>query len=332
MNKIKIPLFILGTFFLGQTCLGALVKDRFNSKAFELSAAKIAAVKELKNQISHWAFRYNGQMAQNPEGNQDDILERAGLLCMIGISKHCEEVALAQGQDGRFWRAQRYVDSGTENSFSRDHLNGVFAYLIGTKDQNVANNFEKYLKSHQWRLCEKASDNRCRIFFNNYGMMREVWKYIGLKPSRKMHFASIVDDPSYPLEAMFSRSGFESVLPVFTVLLRRAMNKVTPHIILSARLAHKKQPLNALVKFADEGISVGLADLLLEACPSTPGPGPHDFIWNRELRRNEQGSIVVVRDWGEEQAPRTHAISDGWDCLLVSEFFLYEARKLGLTQ
>jgi hypothetical protein len=84
---------------------------------------------ELQTVISQWAPMHEptGTMAQSKIGDQGDIIQRAGLLCLYGDLKRCEDVRKSQSDDGMFWRAPVEMNRTTENSFSRDHFNGVMA-------------------------------------------------------------------------------------------------------------------------------------------------------------------------------------------------------------
>src|SRR5688572_19190828 len=64
-----------------------------------------------------------------------DMTLFSGLDCLAGETARCEDVRRAQGSDGRWWRSPEQVDSGRENSFSRDQTLGLLAYFLATNDK-----------------------------------------------------------------------------------------------------------------------------------------------------------------------------------------------------
>lgn len=293
--------------------------------AFALTGDRAARLREMRDRTLKWAFRAeDGGVATNDRNDQGDMLERAGYLCLFGMIERCEDVKNSQAPDGRFYRARQYIGVTRVDAFSRDHFNGVMAYYMATRDRDSAERYLHWLETSKFKLCEKASDNRCEMRPDTWGIMGRVWKANGwpvsARISRKMKWGMRSDGIGI-LVGSFSRPGFEAVLPAWTAILRKKLYAENGWVRLAMKIAGKRQPLNAFVIYAREGASDRVADLTLDACNGIQGRGEYDFIWNRRLFRD--GNRIYA-DSGPTRRKPVEDASDGWDCILMAQLLLEE--------
>ncbi|NDF14891.1 hypothetical protein EB061_06165 [bacterium] len=289
----------------------------------EVSPDRAARLRQMRDQTLVWAFlAEDGGLATNHLNDQGDMVERAGFLCLFGMVERCQDVRTAQAPDGRFYRARQYIGVSRVDAFSRDHFNGVMAYYIATKDEDSARRYLGYLETHRFRLCEKSSDNRCIMTPETWGIIGRVWRHNGWSASprltRKMKWGMRVDGAGIVVGS-FSPLGFESVLPAWTGILRRKLDSVNDWVRLAMKIAVRRQPENAFVRFARDGATDEVADLTLNACNGVRGRGDYDFIWNRRLFR-KHGRLYVDSGAGREKP--VEDASDGWDCILMAQMLL----------
>jgi hypothetical protein len=288
-----------------------------------LSYDRAERLREMRDRTLVWAFRAeDGGVATNDLNDQGDMLERAGLLCLFGMPERCEDVRNAQAADGRFYRARQYIGISRLDAFSRDHFNGVMAYYMATRDRDSAERYLHYLETHDFKLCERASDNRCVMMPDTWGILGRVWRANGwgapARIERKMKWGMRVDGIGIVLGS-FSPLGFESVLPAWTAILRQKLQTENGWVRLAMGIASKRQPNNAFVRYAREGATDRVADLTLEACSGNQGRGEYDFIWNRRMFR-EEGRLFV--DSGPTRKKSVEDASDGWDCIIMAQMLL----------
>jgi hypothetical protein len=291
-----------------------------------LTPDRVEKLRNMRAQTLTWAFRaQDGGVATNHLNDQGDMLERAGFLCLFGMRERCEDVRNSQAPDGRFYRARQYIGVSHVNAFSRDHFNGVMAYYIATRDRDSADRYLSYLENHQFKLCEKATDDRCDMKPDTWGILGRVYRANGWSThrrlARKMRWGMRMDGVGI-VAGSFSSLGFESVLPAWTAILRKELNAENAWVRLAMRIAVRRQPLNAFVRYGLEGATDRVAELTLAACNGVRGRGDYDFIWNRRLFR-ENGVLYV--DSGTQRKNQAEDASDGWDCIIMAQMLLRDA-------
>ncbi|RYZ61543.1 MAG: hypothetical protein EOP09_19825, partial [Proteobacteria bacterium] len=313
------------------------------SATAELSPQTIQKLMELDRGVSRWAPTKDGVMALDPKGQQADILERSGLLCLYGDIARCADVRDSQDEEGRFWRSPQLKHNDPENSFSRDQLNGVFAYLIATRDTGAAERLFDYIETHDRKFCADATDNRCDPVADTWGMMYEIWRYLGLKRTWKMFKGSLFDDTNTDAGMRVVRRGYELTNYVYTVLLRQRLGKSSKKMTSAAETAAIREPLNFMAVFAAEGPSENAAKRVLDICtPDRAIPDytlsylfPWDHVWNRALERNSfTGEVMIFADsinlfadatkmeyYRRRSVPAKYVV-DGWDCLIGARLLL----------
>jgi hypothetical protein len=297
--------------------------------ATPMKAETRAALVQLRDAVRTWApMCANGAMGltQMPECKQGDMLEYAGMSCLAGERERCEDVRRSQSADGRFWRNPASAAAGKEpdgkNSFSRDMLMGVFDYVIVTGDKAAFERFISYVRSHRNRMCPDATDNRCRLVPSTWGLVSLVAKRVGMKRPLWMKMAERTLDIDLTASAASAPKGYMMELVAHHILVRRALGQNTRAMRWAANRIAKRQPLNPLFRFLAEGPSEEAANLARETCGPQKGALAHDFFFQRELRRNAAGQIVVIRDWKDAVPPLARDVASGHDCLIVLNFLL----------
>jgi hypothetical protein len=140
--------------------------------------------------------------------NVDDFVLFNGLLCFAGEAKSCSYVKMSQGKAGEMYRSPVHKDVDAKNSFSRDHILGTIMYLLGTKDRQLATQYQLFLESRRsvacavkglsectpsnkyqgleiilGSACSNANDSKCAVMPAVWDLMYYVSMYIGVPPS-----------------------------------------------------------------------------------------------------------------------------------------------------
>jgi hypothetical protein len=288
-----------------------------------------AALVALRDAVRAWApICANGALGltQPPECKQGDMLEYAGMACLAGDRARCEDVRRSQGPDGRFWRnptaAAEQREPDGKNSFSRDMLMGVFDYALVTRDRAAMERFVSYIRSHKNRMCPDATDNRCRLVPSTWGLVSLVLKNLGARRPAWMKLAEKTVDVDVLAAAATAPKGYMMELIAHHLLVRRALGQDTAAMRWAAKKIARRQPLNPLFRFLSEGATEEAAALAREICPPQKGRLAHDFFFQRELRRDGSGQIVVIRDWKDPVPPPARDVASGHDCLIVLNLLL----------
>jgi hypothetical protein len=106
------------------------------------------------------------------------------------------------------------------------------------------------------------------------------------------------------------------------ILVRRLLGQNTAVMKQAAKHIAKKQPLNPLFVYLHDGATEEAAKLTMEICKPGKGAQANDVFFQRELKRNAAGEIVVIRDWGEPVPPLARDVANGHDCLIVLNHLL----------
>ncbi|MBS2023762.1 MAG: hypothetical protein JST92_15265 [Deltaproteobacteria bacterium] len=292
-------------------------------RAEPLTPASRQKLLQLRQAIRGWAPLCNGFLAQSLGCEQGDMLEYAGLSCLSGEHARCNDARLSQTADGRFFRNPIYARNGDAiDSFSRDMLMGVFDYVLATGDKDSLERFYKWIRSDHDKLCPKASDNRCNMVPGGWGLYGMVMKHVGLKVPLLLAAAEATVDIDLASGALTVPPGYRMELVAHHIITRRKMGMNTVVMRDAAKKIAKKQPLNPLFVVLDEGPTEHVAQLTMEICKPTRGAQVNDTFFQRELRRNDKGEIVVIRDWQEPVPPRASDVANGHDCLMVIDQIL----------
>jgi len=246
---------------------------------------------------------------------------------LAGDRARCEDVRKSQAADGRWWRNPTAAVSGDpKNSFSRDMLMGVFDYVLVSNDKAAFQRFFNYIRSHGNRMCNDATDNRCQLVPSTWGLFSMVKSRLGIARAFWEKLAEATVDIDVFAAAATAPKGYQMQLVSHHLIVRRAMGQNSSAMRQAARRIASRQPLNPLFRFLAEGSSEEAASLAMEICRPTRGALAHDIFFQRELQRNAQGKIVVIRDWNEPVAPLASDVANGHDCLITLNFLIGGAR------
>lgn len=293
MKKLLI-LTILSLFGCGREtqCIFEGCPKDDKPEANTVTQEQAGKLKALANIDTKWApLCSNGsRLYACEEGSDGDSLLWMGLMCLSGDSGECMGVSASQTSDGRFWRSPGRVNKDTSNSFSRDMTLGVIAYLVATKDQVAAQKFYEYVKSHNYQVCDDATDNRCDLGYvqhrSIWGTLKRVWQYIGLNPTTEMIQGDFGDDTIINLESEFSPGGFMLHLVAVEIMIRERMNAASPTVMGAAATIAQRQDQNPFFEYIANGKTERSAALTLQYCP-TEKPSPADqWSWQRDQRES----------------------------------------------
>lgn len=327
----------------------------FSCFSMSASASPITAdtktkLLELQKSIRTWAPMHEPtqSMAQSKRGDQGDILQRAGLLCLYGDLSRCSDVSRSQSEDGMFWRAPVEVNRTTEDSFSRDHFNGVMAYFVATtlypeitsQHSGDIDRLEKYTQFIQKnkKLCTDATDNRCNLMVGGWSMLGRIRNRMGLSTTPRMQWTKLFTVPSLFMGTYLTPRNYQMSLPAYEMLVYQKMGFWNQKLESLATHLKNRAPLNPMLRFPAEGQSEEIAKLTLEACPKVKlipaglenlkdaDNVLYDFIWNGDLfREPKTGKLSIEKKLEERPEIKslpTETLADGWDCLLMIQMLL----------
>ncbi|MBM3381216.1 MAG: hypothetical protein FJY29_02130 [Betaproteobacteria bacterium] len=270
-------------------------------------AHEILNIFEMREDIRFWAPRC-GVSASKQNCDIGDATLFNGLLCLSGEELSCEAVRRSQGSDGRMWRAEFRVASDAVNSFSRDMAMGVLAYLVATRDVELARRWMSWIEANGQRLCRESSDNRCEFTPGFWLLFREVWEYLGLPLNQPMRTAVVSDTLMALLQSQFSPPGFELHLAGVNYLVRRGMKQTGATLDSLALALVSRQPDNPFFAYLHEGATGRVIRQTLQWCPRT-APAMR-VEWSFE--RNQQDN-----PWER---------SMGWECIMLTNFLIRDLK------
>lgn len=286
--------------------------------ATPLSPETKAKLEKLRASVETWAPMCEGAMALDRKCYQFDMIEYAGYRCATGDVERCQDIRDAQDVDGRFWRAKRLIRKTAGDSFSRDMFMGLMFYYGKTKDVESLKRWMAYLETHHYKMCDDADDNRCSLEPGNWGMLGFLYEHLGLPQNLKMKLGRQELPGETVITAMTAPKGFELVLVADNLYFLRSIGVHAGWMDRAAKIAYQRQPNNPMFKYLVEGSTEEFASLITDACPAEPSKLGDDIFWQRRLERNDQGELVVMRNWGpgETNIP-VKDMADGQDCLVV---------------
>ncbi|MDA8792173.1 hypothetical protein N9N67_02935 [Bacteriovoracaceae bacterium] len=296
---------------------------------------------------------------------EGDKIYHMGQLCLSGSKefcdgvKECQDVEPGSSTFGAFYRSPGTKKDPTYTGnkgthFSRDMMLGMLAYFVRSKDKEAAINWINFVEKNKkvsradfpivrWlkktNICpliggESKADDRCALVPDSWGVMHQVYNYLGLmnsprisrKMKRKMKGGKLATDLGHFFNATFSpgegKSVYMASLVVNNILVRRQTGQDTGSMRFGAKqMAKKSRYINPFFMFADMGATEQGAQMLLKFCPAERPKfqqrafpnGPHIRgvnLWNRL-------SFFQTR-----QPYGWYQVSGGYDCLMALNYYL----------
>ncbi len=223
-------------------------------------------------------------------GDADAILF-AGMLCLSGETLGCETVRASIDVDGQPHRSPGRL---SEEDFSRDMFIGFMSYLVSTKDVQAAKRFQVWFERNDRALCLDSCDMR----LTTWGIMGEVWEYLGLPITLDMRQGMLTDDIGQRISSTINDVGFQQHLIITTALIRIRIGTYTESLRSSITTIWQQDTENPLYSYLHEGKTLRTAQLTLEHCPSTSIISASEWQWERHSRVNVDKRM-------------------GWDCLFM---------------
>ncbi|MBV30664.1 MAG: hypothetical protein CL504_08520 [Actinobacteria bacterium] len=245
-----------------------------------------------------------------------------GLLCVSGESLGCEAVKNAQAPDGQWWRSPRKKDGFSRysrNSFSRDMSMGVLLYLVETKDVQAAGKWLAWIEDNKrcilensavgcviydYTMCHNNHYFGCSITPVMWGIMREVWAYLGL-PMHSMMRSKIVEISDRGLVAgtrFITPDGYQLHLAGVKSLLKRIMNVRHSQQDALNEVLLERQPDNIFFRYLTAQPHQEIYREIISTCPSeeTFSGDLNQWAWERDTREAAWSSSML------------------WDCIFIS--------------
>lgn len=249
--------------------------------------------------------------ALDPNGDVSDCGDGDGVyingfLCLVGIEPSCEMVKNSIGEDGRLWRSpfRRLNGDSNINTSSRDQLNGLLAYLVATKDTYVALRFQDYLKANGNKLCPLDTDGRCNLTSVSYGLLFDVYRYIGLSTPLEWQAQYPLLSNTLKFEAVTVSPGYPMYLIGQQVLLMIKVNDFTSNVKSAADSLFSAQSDNPFYRYLSKGADLDTINLALSQAPSAK-PIPANQ-WSISRATSEQAWLN----------------SAGWDYVFLYNLFV----------
>ena len=212
-----------------------------------------------------------------------------GLLCLSGEIQFCSAVNESVSIDGKLNRSPYWeANVRQSDSFSRDMFIGLMAYLIKTKDIELALRVQSYIQANDNKLCTDATDSRCTMTSTTWGLMAHVWEHLGLITfgnmlSHKSTYTFVVAS-----QAAFSPKGFESHLVASHLVLCKFLGIEDRYTEQAANELAKKDPNNPLFVWLAAGYTDQVVQLLLQQLPTESHAGRENLQWSIERDTAQQ--------------------------------------------
>lgn len=232
-------------------------------------------------------------LAEGTGSGDADTMLFAGLLCLSGNELGCETVKRSVAGGGKPYRSPGRVNTDPDNTFSRDMFLGLMAYFIKTKDTTTALTFQNWLEGNANRLCFDSCDMRS----TTWGLMGEVWKYLGLPLTLRMRSGMLVDDLAQRLAAEMNEKGYTQHLVATTIWLRQKINRYTVELASAANALADKSPANLF-------FAIIAGRRINPVCEVPAASSRMEWLWEN----------------AEKHAPN----AVGWDCVLIFNILLGE--------
>ena len=275
--------------------------EQYKKDLFELRE-KVLAKSWVCND-DRYGVPYNVSPAGMASGCDDgDATIFSGLLCLAG-DRFCENVRLAQSQDGRYWRSPNRVENDDAPTFSRDQSKGVLAYLLHTKDTTAARKWLVYIRSQNSRLCPDGISH-CGISAPLWSLFGDVWQFLGLSRTANMQSGRALDDAIRIREASTNK-GYRLHLVALDSWIRRAANRGDHIDDTVTRIIHRRQPKNPFYAYLAGRYEVA-AQETIKKCANSPSGSKRQWAWQRD--ESEQA-------WKDSQ---------GWDCVFLVDLLMQD--------
>lgn len=304
-GSLKIPVLLVTSVLWQVSCKPSPA----NQSAMILSAKSfsgpqnIELLRERRAQILTWSLRCGYSVAKENCEVGDAALFN-GLMCLSGDNQSCEAVRQSQGSDGRMWRSSTRVEADSINSFSRDMAVGVLAYLVATRDVELAQRWMNWIEKNDFRLCAQSTDNRCDFTPGFWMLFRDVWEFLGLQTREKMNSSVVEDSVMALLQAQFAPPGFEMHLAGVNALIRQFMGQKSQILASLTQTLATRQPRNPFFAYLSLGSKPEVVGLTLDWCSSAQPSARVEWSFERD----------------ESQGARTRSM--GWECVMLANFLI----------
>jgi hypothetical protein len=239
------------------------------------SSAKLRA---LRTAIRAWAPLCEDGSLTYAACPYPEMLRFAGLLCLSGDFKACEQVHDSRDETGRFYRGPSWIgrESDSIPSFSSSAARGVIAYLTARSDRESAKEWIRVIRKDSDRFCPdlKDPDNECRTrayFWHlawqlNQGLQflpeEESLRYLGFLVVRNEDAKRSNQDKGYDL------NGTAETIYVLKEMKRRGIRIADEDLIDAvAAVLFQRHPDHALLRTLVLGPDESTARFLLSRCP-----------------------------------------------------------------
>lgn len=227
--------------------------------------------------------------AENTGNGDADAAVYAGYLCLAGDQMGCATVKKSLGSDGSTWRSPSRVGTDTDPISSRDVLLGHLAYVVATRDRYHAERMLAYIE----RTNKICFQNYCTMTPTMWGLMYDIWRYLGLKPNTSMILYSTLDNLGQKVSAIYSEVGYRLGLVGINVLIRKRMgadNWLTREISFDLI---RRQPTNPFYSYLAYGPHDGILKTMLNRVPLVaPASRSEWSIENDEAAQSWSNSMV----------------------------------------
>ncbi|NBW82712.1 hypothetical protein EBR21_13250 [bacterium] len=202
------------------------------------------------------------------------------------------------------WRAPTRVEADSINSFSRDMAVGVLAYLVATRDVELAQRWMNWIEKNDFRLCAQSTDNRCDFTPGFWMLFRDVWEFLGLRTHEKMTASVVEDSVMALLQAQFAPPGFEMHLAGVNALIRQSMGQKSQTLASLSQMLATRQTRNPFFSYLSLGANREVVRKTIDWCPV------------------EQPSARTEWSFERDEIQDSRNRSMGWECVMLANFLV----------
>lgn len=240
-------------------------------------------------------------------GDGDAMAGSVGFLCAVGFKPSCDAVTRSVTDNGQLRRSPIHI--ATDNTASRDQLMGFMAAQLAGENRWL--DVKRFIKSHG-KICLDATDNRCDLTPNIWGLIGGVHSFLGYTRDASMLLNSLVWDHILLMQSMVTPPGYQLNLMAESVWLAYKTGIETQKSYEAGLIVWQRQPTNPWFCIVVLGPDEPCAKLALEQWPDEP---------------------EVKKDWGIQRAtddPTWHDVN-GWGWLFLAAQFGVNLNTLQYT-
>lgn len=240
-------------------------------------------------QTANWATWCEDFPSNENCADGDSMAGSLGFLCAVGFEPSCLGVTRSVTDSGQLKRSP--VHKPTENTASRDQLMGFMAAQLNAENRWL--DVKRFIKRHG-KICLDATDNRCDLTPNIWGLIGGVHSFLGYNRDASMLLNSLVWDHILLMQSMVTPPGYQLNLMAESAWLAWKTGIETQKSYEAGIIVWQRQPTNPWFCIVVLGPDETCAKLALEQWPNEP---QRKFDWAIQ-RATDDPTWYEPSGWG----------------------------------